>query len=89
MNETKGNIESILQEVGKKIDLLVHELKEAGTEAKEEIKVQVQKLKKEKEKLQKEFDQIKNRDKWKEAKSHFTSAAEELRKGVERIFKKN
>lgn len=89
MSESKGQVENILKELGKKIDGLVEEMHGAKEEFKEEFKDQIHELKEKRDKLQGEFDEFKSQEKWQEAKQHFVSAAMELKRGVEKVFKKD
>jgi chromatin remodeling complex protein RSC6 len=87
--DTKGQVEGILTELGKKIDLLIVEAKGASKEVRDDVEEKIQELKKKKEKIEKDFDgyKDKNEDKWNDAKSHFMTALSELKKAVESVFK--
>ena len=86
----KKNVESILAELGKKIDHLIEETKKAGNKVSEETEKKINDLKKQKEKLE---EQIKDRtgdsgEKWGQAKEHLNDAADAVRKAFEALFKK-
>lgn len=87
----KKNVESILSELGKKIDHLIEETKKAGTRVSEETENKINDLKKQKEKLE---EQIKDRagdsgEKWGQAREHLNEAADAMRKAFEALLKKS
>ncbi|MDH5608459.1 MAG: hypothetical protein OEY56_03185 [Cyclobacteriaceae bacterium] len=84
--ETNGKIEDILRELGKKIDQLIEETKEASAGVRDEIEDKIEALKAKKADLENEFQHYKDQEKWNEAKEHFSSAVHEFRKGVEAMF---
>ncbi|MAE86814.1 MAG: hypothetical protein CMB80_29030 [Flammeovirgaceae bacterium] len=88
-NDTKGQVEGILAELGKKIDQLIVEAKGASKEVRDDVEVKIQELKKKKEKLEDDFNEYKekNGDKWHDAKSHLMVALSELKKAVESVFR--
>ena len=57
-NDTKGQVEGILAELGKKIDQLIVEAKGASKEVRDDVEVKIQELKKKKEKLEDDFKDI-------------------------------
>ena len=89
MADTKGQVEGILAELGKKIDELIVETKHASADVRDDLEKQVQSLKKKKEKIEGDFEQYKDQheDKWQEAKTHLMQALGELKKAVEAVFK--
>lgn len=87
-NETKGQIEGILTELGKKIDQLIAEAKMAGDDLREDMQEKIEELKVKKQKLEQDFEEYKSSEKWKDAKEHFSSAMGEFKKAVETVFKK-
>ncbi len=89
MDNTKGQVENLLAELGKKIDVLIEETKHAGSDVHEDLDKKIKQLKKKKEKIEKDFEgyKDKNEDKWQDAKSHLTQALNEMVKAVEVIFK--
>ncbi len=87
-SETQGKVEEILKELGRKIDQLIEDTKNAGDEVKEEVEKKIADLKKKKEKLEEDFQEYKRSERWHEAKVHFSAALQELKKGVESIFTK-
>ncbi len=88
--DSKGQVENLLTELGKKIDQLLVETKDARVEVTDEIEKKINDLKKKKEKLQADFDSYKDKheDKWQEAKGHLTGALEELKKAIAAVFNK-
>ena len=86
----KKSVESILAELGKKIDHLIEETKKAGTKVSKETEKKIEELKEQKDRLEEE---IKNRsagsgEKWGHAKEHLNEAADSMRKALEALFKK-
>ena len=88
--DSKGQVENILSELGKKIDQLIVETKGAKDEVRVEVEKKIKVLKKKKEKLEADFNEYKdnNEDKWKEAKNHLISALDELKMAVGTLLKK-
>ncbi|SNT11048.1 intein N-terminal splicing region [Ekhidna lutea] len=85
----KRKVEDILTELGKKIDHLVEETREAGSKVSEDMEVQIEKLKAQKQKLE---DQIKNRssksnEKWVEVREHMNEAAASINRALSTLFK--
>lgn len=90
MSEQK-NVESILSELGRKIDHLIDETKKAGAKVSEETELKIQNLKERKDKIEEDIkDKTANTgEKWIKAKSHLNEAADALRLAAEAIFKKD
>lgn len=90
MSEQK-QVESILSELGKKIDHLIDETKKAGSKLSEETEIKIQELKRQKEKLEEEFrDRTSGSSaKWSQAREHLNEAAEAMRKALETLFAKS
>ena len=86
--DSRGQVENLLSELGKKIDILFSEAKDAKDDFRDEFEKQVHDLKDKKEKLQKEFEEFKSQDKWDQAKQHFVGGVNELKKAIETVFKK-
>ncbi|MFT6865312.1 MAG: archaellum component FlaC [Cyclobacteriaceae bacterium] len=88
--DTKGQVENIFSELGKKIDHLIHETKGAKDEVKVEVEKKIKDLKKKKEKLESDFNSYKdkNEDKWHDAKVHIGIALDELKKALSAVVKK-
>ena len=86
--DTKGQVEEILSELGKKIDLLIQETKSAGGEVRDDIEDRIKDLKKRKSRLESDFRAYKdkNDDKWQEIKQHLVTAVHELKLAVETAF---
>lgn len=84
----KRKVEDVLAELGKKIDHLVEEAKEAGSKVSEDFEEQIEKLKAQKERIE---DQIKDHswsgDKWEQAKEHMNEAASAINKAISVLFK--
>ena len=87
-DDSKGKVENLLSELGKKIDHLMEEAKEASADVKDEVQEKIEDLKERREKLEEEFQEFKSQEKWQEAKTHFSSAASELKLAMEKVFKK-
>ena len=88
--DKQGQVESILQELGRKIDMLIADAKVAKDEIRDDIEDKINDLKDRKDKLEEEFDEFKNNNegKWGEIKSHLKIAADEIKKAAEAAFKK-
>lgn len=88
-NDTKGQVENILTELGKKIDQLISETKDASKDVREEVETKISDLKKKKAGIEKDFEKYKeaNGDRWKEAKGHLSTALGEVIKAAEKVFK--
>lgn len=88
VKDTKGQVESILSELGRKIDHLIVETKGASEDVRKDFEVKINELKKKKEKIEEDFHSYKdkNEDKWKGARDHLNAAAIEMRKALEAIF---
>lgn len=87
----KKSVESILAELGKKIDHLIEETKKAGTKVSGETEKKIEELRQQKDRLEEE---IKNRsgntgEKWSHARDHLNDAADAMRKAMETLFKKS
>lgn len=87
----KKSVEDILSELGKKIDHLIEETKNAGTKVSKDTEKKIEELKKQKERLEEE---IKNRtgnssEKWTQVRDHLNEAADATRKALETLFKKS
>lgn len=85
----KRKVEDILAELGKKIDHLVEEAKEAGGKVSDDMEVHIERLKKQKEKIE---EQIRNRssnsgEKWQQAREHLNEAAAAMNKAFTSLFK--
>jgi hypothetical protein len=88
--DKQGQVENILKELGRKIDVLIADAKEAKDEIRDDIEVKISELKSRKDQLEDEFEEFKtnNEGKWGEIKSHLKVAAEEIKKAAEAAFKK-
>lgn len=87
-NDTKGQVENILAELGKKIDLLIVETKHASADVREDVEKKIKELKKKKQKIEEDFETYKSKNdgKWQDAKSHLSSALQELKMAIEAVF---
>lgn len=88
-NDTKGQVENILAELGKRIDHLIQEMNGAREDVRKDVEKKIKELKKRKAKIEEDFGTYKekNGDKWKDAINHLVAAAHELKKAVESVFK--
>ncbi|WP_320005071.1 adenine deaminase [Shiella aurantiaca] len=84
----KGKAESILNEVGKKIDEVIEKIK--ATDFNKEMEAGMEQLKKEASKLEAEARKFReeNKDKFEEAEKHLVNSAKELRNAFESLIKK-
>lgn len=89
VKDTKGQVENILAELGKKIDHLIVETKGAGKDVKKDLDIKIEDLKKKKEKIEEDFHAYKDKNggKWTETRNHLNAAVNELRKALESAFK--
>ena len=89
-DDQKGNVESIFQELGKKIDALIVDAKSAKDTVCDEAETKIQDLKQRRDELEDEFQEFKedNQDKWEDIKSHLNGAALEIKKAAETAFRK-
>ncbi|MEQ8904676.1 hypothetical protein [Ekhidna sp.] len=85
----KRKVEDILAELGKKIDHLVEETKQAGSKVSEDMEEQIAKLKAQKEKLENQINDrtTKSGKKWVEAREHMNDAAAAINKALGVFFK--
>lgn len=82
---TEGKAEKFFKEFGKKLDLFLVELKDAGTRAEADMKDKYEDLKVAAEKFKKEAE---NKERWKEVEVALKKAGEELNNAVKAAFKK-
>ena len=87
-DSTSGKVEETLREIGKKIDSLIQEAKEAKDDIRDDIEKKIEELKNKKEEIEEEFKTYRQSEKWKEAKDHLTSALSELKQALDTVFKK-
>lgn len=85
----KRKVEDILAELGRKIDHLVEEAKEAGGKVSEDMEVHIARLNEQKKKIEEE---IRNRSsnsgqKWQQVRDHLNLAASEMNKALRSLFK--
>lgn len=88
--DQQGQVEKILKELGKKIDDLIVDAKDAKDDIRDEVEEKIKELKKKKGKLDDEYQSFKqkNEGKWDEIKSHLALAAEEIKMAAEAAFRK-
>ncbi len=88
--EHQGQVEKILKELGKRIDDLILEAKDAKDEIRDEVEEKIQELKKKKVKLDDEFQSFKDKNEGKrdEITAHLSAAADAIRRAAEAAFKK-
>ncbi|MEM6642032.1 MAG: hypothetical protein AAF616_03550 [Bacteroidota bacterium] len=88
--DDKKKVESILAELGRKIDSLIEETKKAGSKVSEDTERKIKDLKGRKEHLEEEFrtKTESSRKTWKQAKVHLNEAADELRSAFEVLLKR-
>ena len=85
-NEKSNKIEDLLRELGKKIDILIAEGKEAKDEVRDDIEKKIAELRKKKEQLEEDIRNYKQKESWQDAKTHFSNALNELRNAVESLI---
>lgn len=87
---TKGQVENILAELGKKIDQLIEDAKGAKDSIRDDLEVRIDELKEKKSKIEEEFSayQDKNEGKWEDVKGHLEKALNELKMAASSAFKK-
>lgn len=81
----EGKAEKFFREFGKKMDLFLVELKDAGTRAEADMQQKYEELKVAAEKLKKEAE---NKERWKEVETSLKKAAIELENAFRSAFKK-
>jgi uncharacterized coiled-coil DUF342 family protein len=87
----RKNVEDILSELGKRIDQLVEEARDASGRLTEETKKRIEELRERKEELENDFKEYSSggNDRWEKAKIHLNEAADSLRKAIETFFSKS
>ncbi len=85
----KKSVETILSELGKKIDHLIEETKKAGTRVSEETEQKISDLKAQKEKLEEELRDRASESgaKWNQARDHLNDAMTSINKAIMTLFK--
>ncbi|MEQ6119938.1 hypothetical protein [Reichenbachiella sp. MALMAid0571] len=86
----QGQVEKILKELGKKIDHLIAETKDASGEIRDDLEEKIKEFKSKKWKMEEEYQDFKakNEGKWEEIKTHLSGAALELENAVKATFNK-
>ena len=87
---TKGQVENILAELGKKIDELIIDAKGAKDTIRDDLEVKIGELKEKKAKIEEDFKsyQSKHEGKWDDVKEHLEIALDEVKKAASAAFKK-
>jgi phage host-nuclease inhibitor protein Gam len=87
---TQGSAEKFMQDMGKRLDELVEDLKRFKDRAKVEYADEIDELKRNKDTLKEEFQDFreKHKDRLDEIQSSLENAAQEIGKAVEAAFKK-
>ncbi|UII32682.1 hypothetical protein LVD17_02385 [Fulvivirga ulvae] len=89
-DQNQGKAEHLFQDIGKKIDELIEDLKVAKDQAKVDYADRIEELKRNAETLKGEFKNFKetHKDRWEEAETNLEKAGQELKNAFEAIFKK-
>ena len=66
--DTAGKLEDVLRELGKKIDHLIDEAKDAKDEIRDDLEEKIQDLKAKKDKIEEDIHTYKDSEKWQETK---------------------
>ena len=87
---TKGEVEKILSELGKKIDQLIEDAKGAKDTIRDDLEIRIEELKEKKSKIEEEFSAYteKQEGKWEDVKDHLEKALTELKMAATSAFKK-
>ncbi|MFZ9046236.1 MAG: hypothetical protein ACO2ZZ_10255 [Cyclobacteriaceae bacterium] len=85
-SDTAGKVEEILRELGKKIDHLIDEAREAKDDIRDDLEDKIQDLKNKKEKIEEDINDYKDSARWQETKEHFSNAIIEFRQAVEAVI---
>ena len=87
---TKGQVENILAELGKKIDQLIEDAKGAKDNIRDDLEVKIDELKQKKSKIEDDFQsyQEKNEGKWDDVRDHLDNALTELKMAATSAFNK-
>lgn len=81
----EGKAERILKDFGRRLDLFLKELNQAGSRVESDVQRKYEELKQAAEKLRKEAI---NKERWKEVEAGLKKAGEELEKSFKAAFKK-
>ncbi len=81
----EGKSEKFFKEFGRKMDLFIEELKDAGTRMESDLQKKYEELKTSAERLKKEAE---NKERWKEVEDGLRRAGDELEKTFKAAFKK-
>lgn len=89
-SDKKGQLESVLADLGKKIDQLIAETKVATADVREEMEKKVTELHQKRNQIEDEIRAYrdKNEPKWKEAREHLNNAAGEMKKALDKLFER-
>ncbi|MEQ9467478.1 MAG: hypothetical protein RLN88_08705 [Ekhidna sp.] len=83
----KRKVEDILAELGKKIDHLVAEAREADGKVSDDMEGHIERLKKQKEKIEEQIRSSNSGEKWQQAREHLNEAAAAMNKAFTSLFK--
>ncbi len=81
----EGKSEKFFKEFGRRLDLFIVEVKEAGTRVEADLQKKYEELKTAGERLKKEAE---NKERWKEVEDGLRRAGDELEKTFKAAFKK-
>lgn len=85
----KGKAEAMLAELGRKIDQLIYESKDASEDIREEIEERIAELRRNKEHLEQEVrNYTKGDPRWKAVEEKLGKAVDEIREAIRIAFKK-
>ncbi|MEQ9424674.1 MAG: hypothetical protein RJQ09_09675 [Cyclobacteriaceae bacterium] len=87
--DKKGQVENILTELGKKIDELIEDAKDAKDSIRDDLEVKIEKLKARKSKIESEFKnyQADKEDRWTGVREHLEKALSEIKAAASSAFK--
>ena len=85
-NTQEGKAEKSFKNLGKKIDELLEDLKGFKDKAAVEFEGSVEELKKNRDSIEEEIKNLKDDDRWKEAKQNLENAGKEIKKAFENAF---
>ncbi|MTI29437.1 hypothetical protein [Xanthovirga aplysinae] len=89
-NQYQGKTEEILTELGRKIDLLISETKNASGEIKEGLEERIMEIRRNKADLEKELREFgrQHEGKWRLIENRLGRAADEIKEAIKIVFSK-
>ena len=86
----QGNAEKFMQDLGKKLDAMIEDLRTLKEKAKTDYAYEIDELKKKGSHIQEEIEEFreKHKDRFDEVQERLHTAAQELGKAIEAAFKK-